>query len=211
MKAYIYEHCPFCLRVRMIAGFKNLPMQYAVIMEGDAETPMHLVGKKVVPILQRPDGQYMTESLDIVHYLDTLNEPRYAQDPVNSELKAWVDSNLKLITKLIVPRFVRADFTEISTPISRQAFIERETEVFGALDALLEQSDIYIPMMNKQLAALDQLISKHEHINLTDFIIFPWLRSLSIVACIQFAPQTLRYMNRIATAAKVPLLFDQAY
>ncbi|MBF7682108.1 glutaredoxin 2 [Acinetobacter sp. B5B] len=210
MKAYIYEHCPFCLRVRMIAGFKNLPMQYAVIMEGDAETPIQLVGKKVVPILQREDGQHMTESLEIVKYLDGLGEPKYAQEVINTELKTWVDNHLKLVMKLIVPRFVRVDFTEISTSIARQAFIERETQVFGSLDALFEQSDIYIPLMNKQLAALDQLIVKHKEIDLTDFILFPWLRSLSVVEGLQFAPQTLRYMNRIATAAKVPLLFDQA-
>lgn len=210
MKAYIYEHCPFCLRVRMIAGFKNLPMKYAVIMEGDAETPIHLVGKKVVPILQRLDGQYMTESLDIVQYLDGLSEPCYAQGHLNPEIKQWLDGSLKLITKLIIPRFVRADFAEISTPVSRQAFIERETQAFGSLDALFEQSDIYIPMMNKQLAALDALVDKDEQINLTDFILFPWLRSLSIVAGVQFAPKTLRYMNRIATASKVPLLFDQS-
>ena len=52
MKLYIYEHCPFCLRTRMISGLKQLDMQYEVIMEGDAETPTRLVGKKVVPILQ---------------------------------------------------------------------------------------------------------------------------------------------------------------
>lgn len=210
MKAYIYEHCPFCLRVQMIAGIKNLPIQYAIIMEGDTETPTHLVGKKVVPILQRPDGQHMTESLDIVQYLDTLSEPRYAQEEVNTDIKAWVDGNLKLITKLVVPRFVRADFSEISTPIARQAFIERETKVFGSLDELLDQSDIYIPMMNKQLAALDQLIVQHEQINLTDFILFPWLRSLSIVEGIQFSPQTMHYINRVATATKVQLFFDQS-
>lgn len=194
----------------MIAGFKNIPLQYAIIMEGDIETPMYLVGKKVVPILQRADGSHMTESLDIIKYLDEMTVPLYTQSIVNAEIKAWVDNNIKLICKLVVPRFTQSDFIEISTPLARQAFIARETEQFGSLGALLEQSDIYTPMMNKQLAALDQLIIQQQCIDLTDFYIFPWLRCLTIVAGLQFGQQTIRYINKIATAAKVPLLFDQA-
>ena len=25
MKLYVYDHCPFCVRARMIFGLKNLP------------------------------------------------------------------------------------------------------------------------------------------------------------------------------------------
>ncbi|VTP68108.1 Glutaredoxin-2 [Leclercia adecarboxylata] len=41
-------------------------------MEGDVETPTRMVGKKVVPILQKEEGVYMPESMDIVHYVDQL-------------------------------------------------------------------------------------------------------------------------------------------
>ncbi|WEV49769.1 glutaredoxin 2 [Acinetobacter sp. ESL0695] len=210
MRLYIYEHCPFCLRTRMIAGFKNLPIQYSIIMEGDSETPIHLVGKKVVPILQKSDGQYMTESLDIVKYLDDLSPPYYAQGEVNTEIEAWIKKNSSLIFRLIVPRFTQSDFKEISTPEARQAFIERETASFGDLKQLYENSEPDIHAMNTSLTEIDSLIEHHEEMNITDFMIFPWLRSLSIVEGLIFPSHTKRYMNRIATAAKVNLLFDQA-
>ncbi|MCF9046663.1 glutaredoxin 2 [Acinetobacter nectaris] len=210
MRLYIYEHCPFCLRTRMIAGFKNLPIQYSVIMEGDSETPTYLVGKKVVPILHKPDGQYMTESLDIVHYLDDLTPPAYATGEVDPKVQAWVKDSSNLIFRLIVPRFTRSDFKEISTPEARKAFIERETASFGDLDQIFSESAQDIVSMNEELKKIEILIQDHTEINITDFIIFPWLRSLSIVKDLDFQPHTKRYMNRIATAAKVNLLFDQA-
>ncbi|POU69340.1 glutaredoxin, partial [Pantoea sp. PSNIH4] len=27
MKLYIYDHCPFCVKARMIFGLKNLPVE----------------------------------------------------------------------------------------------------------------------------------------------------------------------------------------
>lgn len=53
MKLFIYQHCPFCLRAQMIVGLKSLPVDIDIIMEGDAETPTRMVGRKVVPILQK--------------------------------------------------------------------------------------------------------------------------------------------------------------
>lgn len=143
----------------MIAGFKNLPIQYSIIMEGDSETPIHLVGKKVVPILQKSDGQYMTESLDIVKYLDDLSPPYYAQGEVNTEIEAWIKKNSSLIFRLIVPRFTQSDFKEISTPEARQAFIERETASFGDLKQLYENSEPDIHAMNTSLTEIDSLIA----------------------------------------------------
>ena len=31
MKLYVYDHCPFCVRARMIFGLKNLPVELVVI------------------------------------------------------------------------------------------------------------------------------------------------------------------------------------
>ena len=49
MKLYVYDHCPFCVRARMIFGLKNLPVELVVLANDDEATPIGLVGKKVVP------------------------------------------------------------------------------------------------------------------------------------------------------------------
>lgn len=209
MKLFIYEHCPFCLRTRMIAGLKNLPIEYRVIMEGDEETAVKLVGKKVVPILQKDDGTYLTESMDIVKYLDSLSEPYFARGKINTKIEQWLTENSKTIFKLIVPRFTKGDFKEIATPEARQAFIERETKAFGNLNELLQDSEKYIESMNQALIELEKLIARPS-IDITDFHLFPWLRSLTIVKGLKFGKNTEIYIQNMARYTKVNLLLDQA-
>ena len=210
MKLYIYEHCPFCLRTRMISGLKQLEMQYEVIMEGDAETPTRLVGKKVVPILQKQDGTYMTESLDIVRYLDQLSEPSYAQEVDAPELEQWCKDSADAIFKLVVPRFTKGQFKELATDKARAAFVARETRVFGDLDDLIANSGQHLAKINQKLLELEDLVDTREDVHLIDFKLFPLLRSLSIVKGLQFGNKVNRYMQNLADKSKVDLLFDQA-
>ena len=68
---YVYDHCPYCVRVRMIMAFKKVDYVLAYLENADVETPVSLVGAKVVPILYFPDtGIAMKESLDLVAYVD---------------------------------------------------------------------------------------------------------------------------------------------
>lgn len=210
MKLYIYEHCPFCLRTRMISGFKQLDMQYEVIMEGDAETPTRLVGKKVVPILQKQDGTHMTESLDIVQYLDQHTEPRYAREVAAPEIEQWCTDSADAIYKLVVPRFTKGQFKEVETETARAAFVARETKVFGDLDELIENSGEHLAKINQKLLELEDLVDTREEIHLIDFKMFPLLRSLSIVKGLQFGNKVNRYMQDVSERAQVNLLFDQA-
>ena len=78
MKLYIYEHCPFCVRARMIFGLKNISVEQHVFLSDDVKSPTSMIGEKMVPILQKEDGSYMPESLDIVAYVDS----NYGKSPV---------------------------------------------------------------------------------------------------------------------------------
>ena len=72
MRLYLWEHCWICFRVRMAAALKRLHLQETVLLEDDSETMINLVGKRVVPILVKDDGQPMLESMDMVAYIDGL-------------------------------------------------------------------------------------------------------------------------------------------
>ena len=75
MKLYMFEHCSLCFRVRMIAALKRLHLQETVVLDDDSGTMIGLVGRRVVPILVKDDGQPMLESMDMVRYIDGLGEP----------------------------------------------------------------------------------------------------------------------------------------
>jgi hypothetical protein len=48
---YVYDHCPFCVRVRFVFGVKNIKHNLYFMANDDVATPTDLVGKKISPIL----------------------------------------------------------------------------------------------------------------------------------------------------------------
>jgi hypothetical protein len=52
---YVYDHCPFCVRVRLVLGIKNVKHNLYFMANDDIPTPTSLVGKKIAPIfVSRP-------------------------------------------------------------------------------------------------------------------------------------------------------------
>ena len=47
---YVYDHCPFCVRVRLALGIKNVKHNTNFLQNDDIPTPTKLIGKKIAPI-----------------------------------------------------------------------------------------------------------------------------------------------------------------
>ena len=47
---YVYDHCPFCVRVRLALGIKNVKHNVYFLQNDDISTPTKLIGKKIAPI-----------------------------------------------------------------------------------------------------------------------------------------------------------------
>lgn len=210
MKLHIYEHCPFCVRARMIFGLKNIPFATAVIPEGNSEIPMKMVGRKVVPILEKDDGTFMAESMDIVQFVDALSTPQMAGGEPDPAIKQWCDEASKTLFLLAIPRFTQGHFEELASEAARAAYLARETRAFGDLDALMADTPALLTEMNTRLAALEPLLANRAAIDITDFILFPLLRSLTIVSGAAFGPAARQYLSKLETDAQVGLLFNQA-
>lgn len=208
MKLYIYEHCPFCTRARMIFGLKGLFVETTVIMEGDADTPIRLIGKKAVPILERPDGSHMGESLDIVRYVDSIGSS-VLRAPVDEHLEAWVQRAWSPSLKLFIPRFTQGEFAELGTSEAREAYRVREERAFGDLNALMDSTPELLVEVNTLLRELAPQLGERRSTGMTDIVLWPVLRSLTIVKGIEFPEIVLRYIQRLAEKSEVPLLFDR--
>lgn len=105
---YVYEHCPFSVRTRVILGLKHVD-HHLVFMEGhDYDVPVSLVGAKQAPILQFPSGSAMAESMDIVRYVDQHwgGAPILAESANRPELIQWIEETFPVINKLVTPRYV---------------------------------------------------------------------------------------------------------
>ncbi|GAB7197714.1 hypothetical protein OS11_39910 [Dickeya oryzae] len=126
MKLFIYEHCPFCVKARMIFGLKQLPVELCVLSNDDETTPISMVGQKMVPILQKEDGSYMPESLDIVKYVDELDGKPVLTGTTNPAIDAWIRGVYDYAPRLLIPRFSQADFEEFATEAGRNYFINKK-------------------------------------------------------------------------------------
>ncbi len=198
MKLYIYQHCPFCLRVLLLAGLKKLDLPVQVLLENDVETPTRLVGRKMVPILQKADGTAMPESMDIVRYLDAEFAPTLLQAPVNAALDAWCERAGPLVYRLAIPRITQADFAEFATDEARAAYIAREIRAFGDLDALLAATPTLLAELAPLLDALETCIpAPGSALGESEIRTFPLLVLLGIVKELQFGPRTSAWYRHL--------------
>ena len=126
MKLYIYDHCPFCVRARMIFGLRDVAVEEIVLANDDEATPIGMIGSKQVPILQKEDGSFMGESLDIVRYIDQGR----LKEEVHSEVQAWLDKVGEYNNKLVQPRMVKIGLPEFETDEAKKYFIDKKREKY---------------------------------------------------------------------------------
>ncbi|OOF84859.1 glutaredoxin, GrxB family [Rodentibacter ratti] len=214
MKLYAYDHCPFCVRARMIFGLKKLPFELVMLGNDDETTPIGLVGKKVVPILIKEDGTAMPESLDIVRYVDEHFGEKILSEQLRPEVEEWVKTVGRYYNHLLIPRFVKMDLAEFKTQGAVDYFTKKKTESIGDFQQNLDETANYLVRLHQDLENLVPLIQSDLALNgklsLEDIIVFPMLRNLTCVRGIQFPPEVAAYLEKMSKQSGVNLYFDKA-
>lgn len=212
MKLFIYDHCPFCVKARMIFGLKRLPIRLVTLLNDDETTPFNLIGQKMVPILVKDNGDAMPESLDIVRYVDNLDDKPVLTDRTNPAIAEWLQRVGGYSAKLLLPRIAHADFEEFATDSARRYFIDKKQASIGDFAEHLANSADLIAELEADLQTLSPLIASADAVNgelsEDDIHLFPLLRSLSIVAGVALPDNVEAYRNRMAQRSEVPLLLD---
>ncbi len=214
MKLYIYEHCPFCVKARMIFGLKNIPIEIKALPNDDEKTPVSMVGKKMVPILQKKDGSFMPESMDIVHFIDKSDGKPLLTGATNPAIAAWLRQVSEYTAKLLLPRFAHAPLEEFATPAARKYFTEKKQAQIGDFKEHLQHSEGLVKKISNDLRALDKLIVEPNAVNgelsEDDFSLWPLLRSLSIVQGVELPSRVQAYRDNMAKQTQVNLLTSMA-
>lgn len=179
-------------------------------MEGDSITPTKLVGKKVVPILEKEDGTHIFESMDIVRYIDKNFGQEIFDDHPHEDIEDWIKEIWKPTLGLVIPRFTKADFPELNTKFSREFYTEREKAAFGDLNEMIENTNLYLKEVNPLLDELDTMLSKGHELNIVDFDLYAILRSLTIVDGIKFPTHVHNYILRMEELTNVETLYKKA-
>ena len=212
MNLYIYDHCPFCVRARMAAGLLGADVEEVVLANDDEATPIGMIGAKQVPILQKEDGSFMGESLDVVRYLD--REGRL-KDETRPEIQAWFDKVGEYNLKLVQPRVIKLGLPEFETPEAVKYFTDKKEKSIGSFAANLEKTGQYVQRLNEDLAELETLMTEggaglNGEIGMEDILVFPILRNLTVVRGVEWPQKVMDYLLRMSEASGVPLYFDRA-
>lgn len=215
MKLYIYDHCPFCVRARMIFGLRGLPLETENLMNDDEATPIGMIGAKQVPILQKEDGSYMGESLDIVRYVDGQAGQGRLKEDIRPELQAWLDKVGEYNNKLVQPRTVKIGLPEFATPEAVKYFVDKKEQNIGNFETNLNKTAQYLERINADLLELDGLISNegvgvNGEAAMEDILLFPILRNLTVTRGIEWPQNVMDYLMRMSEAGDVDLYFDRA-
>lgn len=218
MKLFHYDHCPYCVKVRMILGLKNVDFELVTLLNDDEQTPVKMIGQKMLPILQKPDGGFLPESLDIISYIDTLSEfgePVVGSSKKDVRLDRWFKESRLCIYSLAMPRWVRMGLGEFATLSAVAYFVNKKEKTIGSFEENLNRSGELIEKAREFLKIPESLISSGpffwgETLSLDDFHVFASLRSLTSVKALVFPPRINKYMGFMEEKTKVPLYWRQA-
>lgn len=209
MKLYIYDHCPYCVRPRIIAGLKNVPIELVYPLNDDEQTPISLVGKKLVPILIKENGEPMGESLDITAYLDNLDGKPMLSEIVRPEIQQWFDDVSSYYYRLLHPRCVKLGLPEFATQGAIDYFVNKKSARIGDFNENLAESDTYIERLTQDLQRLETLVKTENSLNdsysYEDILVFPMLRNLTMVKGLVFPSKVKTYLDNLAQASQIPL------
>ncbi|TYG33639.1 glutaredoxin 2 [Lonepinella koalarum] len=215
MKLYVYDHCPYCVRARMIFGFKQLPVELVYIQNDDEATPVGLIGKKAVPILLKDDGSAMPESLDIVRYVDQHYGEKCLSDQVRPELETMIKQIGSYYNHLLLPRFVQLGLPEYKTQSALDYFVNKKSASIGDFTENLAQTEQYLARLQQDLPMLETLIlagdkANGQQLSIEDIMLFPMLRNLTCVKGVKFPAHIENYVNRMAKLTGIALYTDKA-
>ena len=213
MKLYVYDHCPFCVRARMIFGLKKVSVDLVTILNDDVETPTKLIGQKIVPILVKENGEAMPESLDIVRYIDAHYGEKVLSETVRPQIEDWLKQVGSYHNHLVLPRFTRLDLPEYATQSAVNYFTENKEKSIGNFADNLANTDTYLARLAPDLIQLADLIQSDTALNgnlsLEDILVFPILRNLTCVKGAHFPPKVKNYVETMFRLSNVPLYWDK--
>lgn len=205
MKLYIYDHCPYCVRARMPFGLKNIPFELVMLSNDDEDTPIRMIGQKMLPILEDAEG-FMGESLDIVRKLDCLSGPRRFGGQPNPAIIAWIEKWNPIVNGLVIPRTPDPIYPEFHSAAARTYFTRKKEATFGNFAGLLARTETFKDELAQGFETLEPLLPDPEGASIDDILLFPILRSLTVMPDLAMPASVVAYSERMAERSDVPLV-----
>ena len=195
----------------MIFGLKGIPVQIITLSNDDEKQPISMIGKKMVPILEKAPQKFMAESMDIIQFIDQKFSPVRVQKKEDPFLLEALNKVHLSYYSLVMPRWVNSDMEEFKTPAARQYFQNKKEQMIGPFATSLKNTETYKKEVEETLLKIERKISNpskwyiEDHLSFNDFHLFSFLRALTIVKNLSFPPRLKSYTKQISEKSQVPL------
>ena len=209
MKLFVYDHCPYCVKARMIFGLKQLPVELVTLLSDDEKTPVDMIGQKMLPILEIKTGKFMPESLDIVRFIDKQSPPQIVSPQEDPQLMQILDEARTAYYSLTMPRWVRSDMEEFTTSSAKKYFQNKKEKMIGPFSVALANTLTFKEEIRGAFSKLEAKIKTPwylgKEISFNDIHLFSFLRGLSIVEELSIPPILKNYTRQVSEKSLIPL------
>ncbi|ACD31083.1 glutaredoxin 2 [Francisella tularensis] len=180
MKIYIYHHCPYCIKVRLVADLSNFDYQMIILANDDEKAHIDRIGSKQVPFLEKDDGTFIKESDEICKFIAKVQNFEIAESTIDDFVKGCIADLEPHYRRIIYPRIPHHPRNECDFPTqsAKEYFINKKSQYIGDFDALLRNPPYdSIKAINQILAKIDPFIKtpfiNGEKFSWDDINIFP--------------------------------------
>lgn len=215
MKLYIFDSCPFCVRVRALIHLKQIDCDLKYLILGTL--PEHLtnyVERFTVPILELPNNQgVIQDSKDILSYLDQLDsKPLFNNYAASPKIDQWLSPISTSIDLLCYPRMRLLELPELSSSKALSMFEHSRPAKLGmSLQQALENTNQLVNDVATHLESysnvvnVEALLQETQCIEINDLHLFSILRNLTMVDELQLPHLLKRYLKYLSTQTNIPL------
>lgn len=164
---YSYRRCPYAMRARMALRYAGIAVEIREIVLSDKPRHMLAVSPKgTVPVLVLPDGKVIDESLDVMAWALSRNDP-----------DGWLTGDS------LLPVLIAENDGDFKRALDRYKYATRFPE--KSAEVYRQQGEQFLSRLEALLAEHDYLLS--DKLTQADVAIFPFIRQFSMVDADWFA------------------------
>ncbi len=162
---FTFRRCPYAIRARMAIKISGVEVdKHEVNLRDKPEALLASSPKGTVPVLRFTDGHVIEESLDIMQWALSINDPDQWLDEsggMSDAARVWIDRNDGPFKKALDNYKYAVRFPEHSEQYYR------------------EQAEFFLTELNTQLAKTTYLVG--DRLTISDIAIFPFIRQFANV------------------------------
>ena len=215
---HVYDHCPFCNRVEYLMQQHSIPYERVLYGYGaganpdkcggqgydPAGGPLHLTGKKMLPVLEGPGvpcaggAKGMPESMEICAYLIGKHKLVAPCESGREDLKQFTAELMAFKPDLTEHRMVRMPILDWADP--RDVRYRRYKKKLPLEPPPVVDQPELVAKLNAKLAELPALLRGGSCLNewgwgMDDVVLLPLLRVFTCVKGARFPPEAAAYLT----------------